>query len=93
MYRCAQIFVAAVMVVAGCALSVDHFAAVLIFDKNGSLATLDPSGVSPGDMATDMRFLAGSTPSVRVSAPVRTALPSPSAQSRTGAEECRNRPS
>lgn len=38
--------------------SVDHFAAVLVFDKNNRLATLYPSGVSPGDMAADMRLLA-----------------------------------
>ena len=39
--------------------SVDHFAAVLVFDKSARLATLYPSGVTPADMAADMRFLAG----------------------------------
>ena len=37
--------------------SVDHFAAVMAFGRDNRLATLYPSGVTPGDIATDMSVL------------------------------------
>jgi protein SCO1/2 len=37
--------------------SVDHFAAVMAFGRDNRLATLYPSGVTPGDIATDMSAL------------------------------------
>jgi protein SCO1 len=37
--------------------SVDHFAAVMAYGRDNRLATLYPSGVTPGDIATDMSVL------------------------------------
>lgn len=37
--------------------SVDHFAAVMAFGRDNRLATLYPSGVTPGDIAADMSVL------------------------------------
>ena len=37
--------------------SVDHFAAVMAFGRDNRLATLYPSGVKPGDIATDLSVL------------------------------------
>jgi protein SCO1 len=37
--------------------SVAHFAAVLAYDRDGRLATLYPAGVTPTDIATDLRLL------------------------------------
>lgn len=37
--------------------SVDHFAAVMAYGRDNRLATLYPSGVTPGDIATDMSAL------------------------------------
>jgi protein SCO1/2 len=37
--------------------SVDHFAAVMAFGRDNRLATLYPSGVTPGDIASDMSVL------------------------------------
>jgi protein SCO1/2 len=38
--------------------AVDHFAAVLAYDRTGRLATLYPSGVTPADIAADLPVLA-----------------------------------
>jgi protein SCO1/2 len=37
--------------------SVAHFAAVLAYDRDGRLATLYPAGVTPADIAADLRLL------------------------------------
>jgi protein SCO1/2 len=37
--------------------SVDHFAAVMAYGRDNRLATLYPSGVTPGDIAADMSVL------------------------------------
>ena len=37
--------------------SVDHFAAVMAFGRDNRLATLYPSGVTPGDIASDISVL------------------------------------
>jgi protein SCO1/2 len=37
--------------------SVDHFAAVMVYGNDDRLATLYPSGVTPGDIAADIPLL------------------------------------
>ena len=37
--------------------AVSHFAAVLVYGRDDRLATLYPSGVTPGDIATDLQVL------------------------------------
>ncbi|HVB27268.1 MAG TPA: SCO family protein [Mycobacteriales bacterium] len=40
------------------AYAVNHFAAVLVYDRHGQLATLYPSGVTPAQIAADLPVLA-----------------------------------